>query len=369
MNNVSILERYGQNLVSKEYITDPAIGRDKEIKELILILLTPEKSALLVGKAGIGKTAIVEGLAYRIKNNMVPNALFGYDLYKINTTSLIGEYNIDNQAESRVDLLVKELEKREKTIVFIDETHLLVKSESQAGMDFANIFKAGLDRGTIKMIGATTTEEYEHFILKDRAFLRRFQKVDVLEADRDTTIKILMGTIPKYEKQMNLKIPYTDFIKENKDSLSSIGPILVNVRNITSAIANGEGSIGKMIQEPSLYTSAMGSLTNLEATLQNAQSIASQAKWILNDVQQGRGSIGKILTEDSVYVEMRDSLANLREILQKVNSGRGTAGKIVNDAALYQNAKLTMQKLDMAAEGLEDQGPISVIGLAVGSLF
>ncbi len=214
MNNVSILERYGQNLVSKEYITDPAIGRDKEIKELILILLTPEKSALLVGKAGIGKTAIVEGLAYRIKNNMVPNALFGYDLYKINTTSLIGEYNIDNQAESRVDLLVKELEKREKTIVFIDETHLLVKSESQAGMDFANIFKAGLDRGTIKMIGATTTEEYEHFILKDRAFLRRFQKVDVLEADRDTTIKILMGTIPKYEKQMNLKIPYTDFIKE-----------------------------------------------------------------------------------------------------------------------------------------------------------
>ena len=214
MNNVSILERYGQNLVAKEYITDPAIGRDKEIKELILILLTPEKSALLVGKAGIGKTAIVEGLAYRIKNNMVPNALFGYDLYKINTTSLIGEYNIDNQAESRVDLLVKELEKREKTIVFIDETHLLVKSESQAGMDFANIFKAGLDRGTIKMIGATTTEEYEHFILKDRAFLRRFQKVEVLEADRDTTIKILMGTIPKYEKQMNLKIPYTDFIKE-----------------------------------------------------------------------------------------------------------------------------------------------------------
>lgn len=214
MNNVNILERYGQNLVAKEYITDPAIGRDKEIKELILILLTPEKSALLVGKAGIGKTAIVEGLAYRIKNNMVPNALFGYDLYKINTTSLIGEYNIDNQAESRVDLLVKELEKKEKTIVFIDETHLLVKSESQAGMDFANIFKAGLDRGTIKMIGATTTEEYEHFILKDRAFLRRFQKVDVLEADRDTTIKILMGTIPKYEKQMNLKIPYTDFIKE-----------------------------------------------------------------------------------------------------------------------------------------------------------
>ena len=214
MENVSLLEKYGQDLVAKNYITDPAIGRDKEIKELILILLTPEKSALLVGKAGIGKTAIVEGLAYRIKNNIVPNALFGYDLFKLNVTSLLGEYNVDNQAESRIDLLVKELENREKTIVFIDETHLLVKGDSQNGMDFANIFKAGLDRGTIKMIGATTTEEYESFILRDRAFLRRFQKVDVLEADRETTIKILMGTIPKYEKQMNVKIPYTSFITE-----------------------------------------------------------------------------------------------------------------------------------------------------------
>ena len=77
-SNYSILERYGEDLIAKEYVTDPAIAREDEIKQLILILLTPEKSGLLVGKAGIGKTAIVEGLAYRIKNNMVPNALFGY---------------------------------------------------------------------------------------------------------------------------------------------------------------------------------------------------------------------------------------------------------------------------------------------------
>ena len=77
--NISFLERYAENLVERDYITDPAIGREEEIKQMILILLTPEKSPLLVGKAGIGKTAIVEGLAYRIKNNMVPNALFGYE--------------------------------------------------------------------------------------------------------------------------------------------------------------------------------------------------------------------------------------------------------------------------------------------------
>lgn len=163
--------------------------------------------------------------------------------------------------------------------------------------------------------------------------------------------------------------PITDFIKENKDSLSSIGPILVNLENITAAISKGNGSIGKMVLEDGMYTSAMGTLTNLETTIQDMRSVASQVKWIITDVQQGRGSIGKMLTDDSVYTELHDSLANLKEIMQKVNSGEGTAGKIVNDPALYKNAKLTMQKLDKATEGLEDQGPISVIGIAAGSLF
>ncbi len=212
---VSILERYGEDLIAKEYITDPAIARDEEIKQVILTLLTPEKSALLVGKPGIGKTAIVEGLAYRIKNNMVPNALFGYDLFKLNVTSLIGTAESDGQVENRVDLLIKELAAREKTILFLDETHVLVnKQGNENGIDFANMFKAGLDRGEIKMIGATTTEEYEQYIIRDRAFLRRFQKIEVLEADKPTTVKILMGTYPKLEKQLHVELGYTDFIKE-----------------------------------------------------------------------------------------------------------------------------------------------------------
>ncbi|MGM9835078.1 MAG: AAA family ATPase [Bacilli bacterium] len=211
---VSILERYGEDLIAKEYITNPAIGRDEEIKQVILTLLTPEKSALLVGKPGIGKTAIVEGLAYRIKNNMVPNALFGYELYKLNVTSLIGTTESEGQVENRVDLLVKELAQRPHTIIFLDETHVLVNKDNENGIDFANMFKAGLDRGDIKMIGATTTEEYETYILKDRAFLRRFQKIDVLEADQETVVKILMGTYPKMEQKLRVKLAYTDYIKE-----------------------------------------------------------------------------------------------------------------------------------------------------------
>ncbi len=209
---ISMLERYGVDLTTKEYITDPAIARDDEIKQVILTLLTPEKSALLVGKPGIGKTAIVEGLAYRIQKGLVPDVLKNYSLIKVNITSLIGETMSDGQIENRIDLLVRELSERLNTIIFIDETHLLVNKAG--GMDFANMLKAGLDRGQIKMIGATTTEEYEQYILRDRAFLRRFQKIDVLEADKPTVVKILMGTIPKLEKQIGVKINYQPFVTE-----------------------------------------------------------------------------------------------------------------------------------------------------------
>ena len=212
---VSILDRYGRELTSQEYITDPSIGRDEEVKQVIMTLLTPEKSALLVGKAGTGKTSIVEGVAYRIQKGLVPNALAGYKIYKLNVTSLLGKTESEGQAESRVDLLVKELASRPKTILFLDETHVLVNKEGgENGIDFANMFKAGLDRGEIKMVGATTDEEYEQYILKDRAFLRRFQKIDVAEVDQKTCVKILMGTYPKIEKKTGVKLDYTDFIKE-----------------------------------------------------------------------------------------------------------------------------------------------------------
>lgn len=209
---ISMLERYGIDLTLEEYITDPAIARDEEIKQVILTLLTPEKSALLVGKPGIGKTAIVEGLAYRIQKGMVPDALKNYSLIKINITILIGETVSEGNVENRIDLLVRELSDRLNTIIFIDETHLLVNKAG--GMDFANMLKAGLDRGQIKMIGATTTEEYEQYILRDRAFLRRFQKIDVLEADKPTVVKILMGTLPKLEKKIGVKINYQPFVTE-----------------------------------------------------------------------------------------------------------------------------------------------------------
>lgn len=211
----SVLKTYGENLKTKEYITDPAIGRDKEIKETLLILLTPEKSAMLVGKAGIGKTAIVEGIGYRMQKGEVPNALKDYDLIKINISSLLGNVDSSGVNENKLQILVDELKEKENIILFIDEVHLLVsRNTSNLNVDFANMLKPGLDRGTIKMIGATTSEEYESYILRDRAFLRRFQKVDVEEPTIEDTVKILMGTYPKLEKKSGVIIPYSDYQKE-----------------------------------------------------------------------------------------------------------------------------------------------------------
>ena len=109
MEQISVLERYGENLTEKKYITDPAIGRESEIKQVILTLLTPEKSALLVGKPGIGKTAIVEGLSYRIIKGYVPDVLLNYQIIKINISSLIGSTTSNGESENRIDLLVREL--------------------------------------------------------------------------------------------------------------------------------------------------------------------------------------------------------------------------------------------------------------------
>ena len=211
----SIIKNYGEDLTARNYITNPAIGREDEINKMILSLITPDKGALLVGKPGIGKTAIVEGLGYKIQNGLVPDALKGWKIIKINITSLLGSSVSGTQSENRLELLIQELKQAKETILFIDEVHLLVnKATSNNNIDFANMLKPALDRGTIKMIGATTTEEYETYILRDRAFLRRFIKIDIEEADPDTVVEILMGTYPKFEQQLGVKLDYTDFQKE-----------------------------------------------------------------------------------------------------------------------------------------------------------
>ena len=211
MQNDSILERYGENLTANKYLVNPAVARDKELKELVMVLLTPEKSAVLVGKPGIGKTAIVEGLAYRMQMGDMPNALKGYSVYKISTPSLVGNHG----GENKVMALVEELKTKDKIILFIDEIHMLMGASNQGPMDLANMFKESLSRGSVKLVGATTVDEYERYILRDKAFVRRFEKIDIAEPTQEMCVQILMRTVPKIEVQTGVKLAYTDFIKEN----------------------------------------------------------------------------------------------------------------------------------------------------------
>ena len=208
---ISILENYGENFQKNNYITNPAIGRDEQIKQLILILLTPDKSAVLIGKPGVGKTATVEGLAYRIQRNLVPDVLKGYQVIKVNTAALLGTDPVTG--ESKVQTLIDELKDKTKLILFIDEIHTLMGTKGEA-LDFANMFKPALDRGDIKVIGATTTEEYERYILRDKAFVRRFQKVEIFEPTREENIQILIGTLPKIEYRKKEKMLYSPYIQQ-----------------------------------------------------------------------------------------------------------------------------------------------------------
>ncbi len=208
---ISILDSYGENLSEREYITNPAIGRDEQIKQLVLILLTPEKSAILIGKPGVGKTATVEGLAYRIQRDAVPDLLRGYQVVKIGTSALLGVDPVTG--ESKVQTLIDELKQKTKLILFIDEIHTLMGNKGEA-LDFANMFKPALDRGDIKVIGATTADEYERYILRDKAFVRRFQKIEIFEPTREENIQILIGTLPKIEKKTGAKMMYTPFIQK-----------------------------------------------------------------------------------------------------------------------------------------------------------
>ena len=212
LTGLSIIKMYGEDLTAKEYITDPAIAREEEIKKAIMILLTPEKSALLVGKAGIGKTSIVEGIAYRIIHNEVPERLKGYRVVKVNSAALVGKVQYQGKEEMIISILVEELKNADKTILFIDEIHTLIGSKDGGPMDLANILKPAIDRGVVKIIGATTDIEHNIYIVRDRAFLRRFDRVDVIEQSRDTTIEVLIKSLPKIEKQTGIKFKYTEFV-------------------------------------------------------------------------------------------------------------------------------------------------------------
>jgi phospholipid/cholesterol/gamma-HCH transport system substrate-binding protein len=164
----------------------------------------------------------------------------------------------------------------------------------------------------------------------------------------------------------NLLGPFTDFLKENNPRLTAI---LENLRSVSSQIARGEGTVGRLINDDSFYNSAMATITNFNATASEIKLTVTQARSVVDRINAGEGTLGKLAQDDTLYREATTAMTNLKEIFQKINQGEGSIGKLVNDDSLYRNAKMTLQKVEKATEGLEDQGPLSVLGIAVNSLF
>ena len=208
---LKFLNRYGKDLTEEARAgkLDTVIGRESEIERVITILSRRTKSnPVLIGEAGVGKTAIVEGLAARIVNNEVPGNLIGKHIYQVDLSSVVAGTKFRGEFEERIKGIIDEATGDDSILLFIDEIHLLSGAGSSEGsMDAANILKPALARNSINLIGATTLDEYRKSIEKDKALSRRFQTVMVEEPSATVTLRILKGIKKHYEKHHGVVIP------------------------------------------------------------------------------------------------------------------------------------------------------------------
>jgi len=204
----SVLEEFTTELTSIAGDFDDVIGRDEEIQRVMQVLVRRKKNnPVLVGEAGVGKTAIVEGLAKLIAQNRVPKQLKNKKIYSLDIGALVAGTKYRGEFEKRIKAVLEELKTQKEPILFIDEIHMIVGAGAagSSSMDIANLLKPALARGEIRCIGATTYEEYKNHFEKDKALNRRFQKIDIKEPSIEDTIKILEGLKDRYEEFHNVR--------------------------------------------------------------------------------------------------------------------------------------------------------------------
>ncbi len=204
------LEQYTQNLnaAAREGRIDPLIGRENEVERVIQVLCRRRKNnPLLVGEAGVGKTAIAEGLAWRITQGDVPEVLGDATVYSLDMGALLAGTKYRGDFEQRLKTVLKQLKQAQSAILFIDEIHTLIGAGSASGgtLDASNLLKPALSSGTLKCIGATTYNEYRGIFEKDHALARRFQKIDVVEPTVEQTVQILRGLKSRFEEHHGIK--------------------------------------------------------------------------------------------------------------------------------------------------------------------
>jgi len=238
----------------------------------------------------------------------------------------------------------------------------MIKTDSSATIKFAGLMGQNFVSIDFGSPGARRLDDNQYLATTDQPDLSAImQKLDNVATGVENLTKTFTG-----DKIDNLLGPFTDFLKQNSDPLTAT---IGNIRSISGQISEGKGTIGKLIYDDSLYNSTLTTVSNLQAAADEIRITIADAHKVIDDVNAGQGTLGKLVKDETLYRETTASMTNLKEILQKVNQGQGTVGKLVNDQEFYKNAKLTLQKVDTATEGLEDQGPLTVIGLVAGKLF
>ncbi len=318
-DNVTVhIEQFAVNLNQqvKEGRVDPLIGREQELNRMIQILCRRRKNnPLLVGEAGVGKTAIAEGLAYRIEHQEVPPVIADSTIYSLDIGALLAGTKYRGDFEKRFKVLLKKIEKEKNAILFIDEIHTIVGAGAASGgqVDAANLIKPLLSSGVLRCIGSTTFKEYTSILEKDHALARRFQKIDVVEPSIEDAIRILQGLKTCYESHHN-------------------------VRYTTKALRAAVELSAKYINGRQLPDKALDVLDEAGAR----QHLMSKRRKLINigDIESVVASIARI-PERNVSASDKEVLKNLSERLKMVVFGQDRAIEVLTDAICLARSGLS----------------------------
>lgn len=317
------LSKYTVNLNEQAKLgkIDPLIGREKELERTIQTLCRRRKNnPLLVGEAGVGKTAIAEGLALKIVDSKVPDILLDTIIYSLDMGALVAGTKYRGDFEKRLKGLVSQLKDEEKSILFIDEIHTIIGAGSTSGsvMDASNMIKPALASGELRCIGSTTYKEYRGVFEKDHALARRFQKIDINEPSIDDTIRILKGLMPRYEAHHNL-----EFSSDSLTTAATLADRYINDRFLPDKaidVLDEAGAKQQLLPEDE----RLSLITSLEIE----KIIAQIAR----------------IPEKSISSKDKDKLKDLAKNLKLVVFGQNAAIEKLSDAVVLSRAGLGQEE-------------------------
>lgn len=325
----SVLDEWTTNLNEEAKLgkIEPLILRDDVLYRIMNVLCRKKKNnPILIGESGVGKSALIEGLAYKIQNEDIPDILKKYKILSLDLGSLVAGTRYRGDFEERIKMIIKETEKRDDIILFIDEIHNLVGagSTNSGVMDASNLFKPALSRNKIKIIGITTQDEYKRFIEKEKAFSRRFQYIEVKEPSEEESYKIIKGIIEKYEDYHGVK--YEDVAIRTAVELSKL---YINEKFLPDKAIDVIDECGARIKLERYKT-----ITNenyiLELDQKNREEIEYKQNNIYTvtkeDIEEIVAKIAKI-PKKSVENSEKERLSTLEEELKSVIFGQDQAIK------------------------------------------